>query len=378
MQRKNIIGLGAALTALVITLDLLWSLSPWIRAAVFLGAGLAATYYAALSYKLDREKEALEALWEGTKGLDKIANSKEVGFYTEKLIREMIPCAEVFYGTDGSREERLDKVFWQNLQARLETGSRGLILNRQEEIKALGGAEKIKSLLLYGDREGKYVLCLNSSRGGFNRYDLRILAFLLDKVKEAEKKMAEAKGNLDGKKELIYVLLEALERNVPLFLGHGKRVEKIALLLGERLGLTPEEKEVLTWAALLHDIGRFIPHEAEEGEKDRHAVCGAELFPTAGMLGEIRKAVYYHHERYDGSGFPAGLSYEEIPFTSRIIAVADVYDAVVYINREEGEELNHALGRAVIKRATGTLFDPLVVAAMEEIEKEVEAIYTEG
>lgn len=376
MKRKNIVWLGAALTAFMVTMDLLWTISPWIRAAVFLGAGLTATYYAALSHKLDREKEALEGLWKGEKGLDKLVGREEAASYIERWVKELIPCAEAFYGTDGSWGERLGQDFAQNLQARLQGDNRGIVLNK-EEIKSLGGGGKIESLLLYSDREGRYVLCLNS-REGFSRYDLQVLRFLLDKVGEVEKRMKGSKEFADSSKEFIYILLEALERNAPLFLGHGKRVEKIAVLLGEKLGLTPEEKEVLAWAALFHDLGRCIPHEGEEGERDRHAVYGAELFPETGMMGEIRKAVYHHHERYDGSGFPEGLSYEGIPFISRIIAVADMYDAVVYINREEGEELNHALGRAVIKRASGSLFDPLVVAAMEEIEKEVEAVYEEA
>jgi len=94
------------------------------------------------------------------------------------------------------------------------------------------------------------------------------------------------------------------------------------------------------------------------------------LIPAVGIFEQVREAVEYHHERYDGSGYPLGLSQTDIPFLARIIAVADVYDAVTRLCSEE-ERLDHQTALGVIKKATGTIFDPLVVVALEEVANEV-------
>ncbi|SHH07521.1 HDIG domain-containing protein [Thermosyntropha lipolytica DSM 11003] len=374
MKRGNIFLLGAVLTSLIITLDLVWNLPVGVRTVLFLLAGLALTYYAALSYKLDREKEALEDIIAIAKEIEKLVAHKAFSWPVEEWIKRVIPCGEVVYGLEGENKGRKEVL------ARLLAGAdseKGMIINHPSELKKLGLKGEVKSLLVLPmkNEEKEGVFCFNSQEGGFSRYDLTLLKLLLDKVTKEKRRMVMQGEREKWLRELVYVMLRALESTTPLFSGHGERVEKIALLLGEKLGLTEEEKEVLSLAALLHDIGRSIPHPEEEGEKDLHAVYGAELFPQDGRLGEIREAIYYHHERYDGSGIPEGLKYDEIPFISRIIAVADVYDAVVYINRED-ENLNHDLGRAVIKKAQGRLFDPLVVTAMEEVEKEIEAVYS--
>lgn len=378
MKRKHILLTGAVLTSLVVAMDLMWNLPVWVRTPLFILAGLALTYYAALSYKLDREKDSLEELLAIEKEIEKQPGEDAEHF--KQLIKRLLPCEEVFYGRELTSLGLVDEKALNRLKEMAEE-KRGLILNQPDKIRELGIDRHIKSLLfLHNGKKGpdeRLVLCINSEPDMFGRYDLQIVMFLLDKIVREERRHELMKNQAGCWQELVYILVDALEKNSPLFIGHGKRVERIAALLGERLGLSDGEKEVLALAALLHDVGRSIPHEEDEEGKDKHAVYGAELFPTEGVLGEVRKAIYHHHERYDGSGMPEGLKYEEIPFISRIIAVADVYDAVVYINRE-GEELNHALGRAVIKKATGTLFDPLVVAAMEEIEKEVEDIYLKG
>lgn len=374
MKTKDTVLIGAVVTTFLITVEMIWNLPSFAWAAFILVGGLLATYYAALSQKLGQEKEALKGLLDADKGLAFVDTSSEINDYYDKWIKQLIPCEKIFYYSQMKDMTNINLQVLTDWQEKMKRENRGLIIDKPEEIKKIGLDEKVKSLLALPVNGEDFIYCINSRQNAFTRYDLKVLEYLSDNVRNYKEGLIMSEEREKFYQSVISLLVDALEKNAPLFYGHGKRVKKIAVLLGEKLGLSDEEKEVLSWAAILHDIGRCIPHEEQEGEIDKHAVYGAELLPVEGMLGQIREAIYYHHERYDGSGIPEGLKYDQIPFISRIIAVADVYDAVVYINRED-EEINHALGMAVIKRATGTLFDPLVVVAMEEIEENVKKVY---
>lgn len=373
MKTKDTVLIGAVVTTFLITIEMIWNIPSFIWAAVILAGGLLATYYAALSQKLRKEKEALEVLRQADRALDSADTSLKLKDYYDKWVKHLIACEKIFYYSEINDMTNINLQVLKDWQEEMKRENRGLIIKKPEEVKKLG-LEGVKSLLALPINGKDFIYCVSSEQNAFTGYDLKILEYLRDKAENYKGGLIMSEDREKFYKAVIDILVHALEKNAPLFYGHGQRVEKIAGLLGEKLGLSAEEKEVLSWAALLHDIGRCIPQEEQEGEIDNHAVYGAELLPAEGILGKIREAVYYHHERYDGSGIPRGLKYDDIPFISRIIAVADVYDAVVYINRED-DQINHALGMAVIKRATGTLFDPLVVVAMEEIEENVKKVY---
>ncbi|MGE5389958.1 MAG: HD domain-containing phosphohydrolase [Deltaproteobacteria bacterium] len=191
-----------------------------------------------------------------------------------------------------------------------------------------------------------------------------------------------SQGSNEEYKKLANIAVHATELGES-FGGHGKRVQELAMILGHRLHLEDEEMKVLEYAALLHDIGKALnpgeseqekqaPEgkalEAENGPAARdHASLGAGLIPDSDLWHEVREAVLSHHERYDGSGFPQGLEKYDIPLAARIIAVADVFDALTVLAPEEERLSDHA-AVAAIKRATGIWFDPLVVVALEEID----------
>ncbi|MDD4637559.1 MAG: HD domain-containing protein, partial [Bacteroidales bacterium] len=150
-------------------------------------------------------------------------------------------------------------------------------------------------------------------------------------------------------------------------------------------GLDEKEMKALRYAALLHDIGRFVnianeeieAAEASESEPpakvDRHSIIAADSLPQEGIFQGIREGILCHHERYDGSGYPKGLARTEIPWNARIIAVADIYDAMTRLCPEE-ERLDHNSAIKEIKKAMGSLLDPLVVVVLEEMESEAAEI----
>jgi putative nucleotidyltransferase with HDIG domain len=153
--------------------------------------------------------------------------------------------------------------------------------------------------------------------------------------------------------------------------GHSVRVGDIAARIGANLGFTPEAVEDLRAASLLHDIGKIGISDfilAKKGPLSReeqaiiksHPEKGVEILKPLVQFASILPAIRYHHERYDGTGYPDGLSGESIPLAARIIAVADTYDAFISDRPYRGAgTIEKAV--AELKTCAGTQFDPLVV-----------------
>lgn len=168
-------------------------------------------------------------------------------------------------------------------------------------------------------------------------------------------------------------LAEAIEKRDPYTGGHVRRVVEISLAVGEELGLSSEEKETLHLAAILHDVGKIGirdvillkqgPLTPEEFDQIReHPQLGAEILAPIKQLEAVIPAVRYHQERCDGQGYPEGLKGDEIPLASRIIAVADTFDAMT-TDRPYRPRLSDEAAIAEIERCTGSQFDPKVVEA---------------
>jgi hypothetical protein len=169
-------------------------------------------------------------------------------------------------------------------------------------------------------------------------------------------------------------LIAALNMHDKLTRGHSERVRAYSVLIGKELGLHDDELDLLNWAALLHDVGKLEvsqgiltkpgkPSEEEWQVLRRHPLFGEEL--TAALEEWLERwygAVGYHHERWDGKGYPRGLAGDEIPLAGRIVAVADVFDV---ITSARSYKLAGSTGQArrEIARCAGTQFDPEVVRA---------------
>ncbi len=168
-------------------------------------------------------------------------------------------------------------------------------------------------------------------------------------------------------------LANALEAKDPYTRGHSERVARLAEQLALRIGCSRSEARIIAQAGLLHDLGKIGMPEAvlrkagplteEEWRLMReHPVVGAQIVAPLEFFSEGARIVRHHHERSDGSGYPAGLSGEAIPLGARIVAVADVYDALTSDRPYRG-----SLGRAAaldhIEEAAGHLLDPEIVSA---------------
>jgi diguanylate cyclase (GGDEF)-like protein/putative nucleotidyltransferase with HDIG domain len=156
--------------------------------------------------------------------------------------------------------------------------------------------------------------------------------------------------------------------------GHSERVMRYAQAIGEELGLGTDELRLLRYAAFLHDIGKIEigrdilnkPGPLTEKERNiirRHTLYGVQIIEPIRSLEQIVGIVLHHHERFDGQGYPAGLSGESIPLLARILAVADAFDAM-RSHRPYREALTLGAALEEVRLGRGTQFDPRVADAL--------------
>ncbi|HJQ14440.1 MAG TPA: HD domain-containing phosphohydrolase [Anaerolineales bacterium] len=159
--------------------------------------------------------------------------------------------------------------------------------------------------------------------------------------------------------------------------GHSTRVSRLTCLLAEEIGLNGSQLKAIERGALLHDIGKIgisdrVLHKPGKLTDDEwktmriHPDIGARIVEGIPFLQDSLSVIRYHHERWDGSGYPIGLKGEEIPIQARIFAVADVFDALTskrsYRSKSSAEEAIE-----YIKEHSGILFDPFIVEALTRL-----------
>lgn len=171
---------------------------------------------------------------------------------------------------------------------------------------------------------------------------------------------------------------------------HPKRVGRIAAILADAIGLPEDLRGLLARAAALHDIGKMALPEGVLGhshvldpearrQMERHTVLGAAILAHVRTPWMQLAAVIAltHHERWDGSGYPAGLAGEEIPLAARLVAVADVYDAL-RSDRPYKDAQDHGQAMARLLQGDARIrpaqFDPAVLGALRQRETEIAAI----
>lgn len=177
--------------------------------------------------------------------------------------------------------------------------------------------------------------------------------------------------------ETIAAFARAIDAKSHWTAGHSERVTALALELGRELGLPEEELEILHRGGLLHDIGKIGipgaildkagPLDDDEFQLIRaHPAIGARIVQPIARFQSIVPIVRHHHERYDGLGYPDRLAGEEIPLLARVVAVADVYDA---LRSERPYRAAMPLEKVARNLAgdAGTAFDPAVIAAFERV-----------
>ncbi len=175
-------------------------------------------------------------------------------------------------------------------------------------------------------------------------------------------------------KEMMHALSHTVDAKDHYTNGHSERVAAYSAEIARRMGMSVQEQETLYEIGLLHDIGKIgVPEEIinkterltdeEFGKIKEHTVIGYDILMSITDMPVLKMGARHHHEKYDGSGYPDGLSGEDIPIEARIVCVADCYDAMTS-TRTYSNPKPQADVRAEILRCKGKHFDPDVADVM--------------
>jgi len=230
--------------------------------------------------------------------------------------------------------------------------------------------------LIYEGKTIGVLEVLNKIGGDFDISDQKILFSLAD---QAAISIAQSKFHESRHSDTIHIteiLISALDYHIPEKKGHSRRVARYANAIGKNLGLSETELKQLYYASLLHDIGllRFDLSEYWGMKKfELHPVLGYDMVRPISIWKEVAPIILYHHERYDGKGYPHGKAGEEIPLGSRIISIASTFDA---LTSEHSYKKPVGFRQAIkeIEANAGTQFDPKIVEALKLSLRETDIV----
>ncbi|HPI92582.1 MAG TPA: response regulator [Deltaproteobacteria bacterium] len=199
-------------------------------------------------------------------------------------------------------------------------------------------------------------------------------------VEDALERYRLVKSILRGDENTMRSLVHALELKDPYTRGHSERVATYAIMMARSLGLGDETQSAIRYGSWLHDCGKIGVSENilnYEGPLDdaevhvirNHPLWGADVARKGSLSGAIVNIILSHHERYDGKGYPAGLSGDEIPIEARIVSVADIYDA---LTTERPYRMAYTPERALemLDSMKGNVLDPVLVDCFSSVMKE--------
>lgn len=214
---------------------------------------------------------------------------------------------------------------------------------------------------------------INKLNGNFSEEDLEMLETVANLVGTAIENALLFQDQRETFMGITTAFAEALEKRDTYTGGHTRRVRDYSLVIANQMGLSSAECNELKLSAILHDIGKIgvsdkilqkpgkLDHD-EFIEMSSHPSCGSEILDHVKSLRSMLGGVRHHHEKYDGSGYPDGISGDKIPLIARIISVADAFDAMTS-TRAYRTALPHEKALKELNDCSGKQFDPIVVEA---------------
>jgi putative nucleotidyltransferase with HDIG domain len=245
-------------------------------------------------------------------------------------------------------------------------------------------ADDARRLLAVPLQRGEQVLgcmyVLDKEHGDFDSVDIKLLNSIANESAiylENAILFEDVHGLMMG---LLHSLTSAVDAKDAYTCGHSERVALLGKTLAQEFGLDDHQVERIYMAGLLHDVGKIGVPEAvlrkpgkltmEEFEQmKRHPAIGAKILHDVKQIQDIIPGVLHHHERFDGRGYPDGLSGHNIPLMGRIICLADCFDAMTS-TRTYRKAMPLEVTLADIRRCSGTQFDPALTEAFLRISPE--------
>jgi HD-GYP domain-containing protein (c-di-GMP phosphodiesterase class II) len=223
------------------------------------------------------------------------------------------------------------------------------------------------------------ILCTlkRTSDRHFNERDLYFLNFLAERSSFLIENLALYENIYENLFSTLYAFVEAIEAKDPYTQQHSSRVTRYAVTIAKAMNRPQEDIDVLNVSGNLHDIGKIgvpdkillKPGRLTEEEFEvikKHPIIGSNIIGHLGLWTNEQRVIRHHHERWDGNGYPDGLREEEIPFLSRILSVADVYDALTS-DRSYRKRLADDVALSIIKESAGSQLDPEIVGLFMEL-----------
>jgi HD-GYP domain-containing protein (c-di-GMP phosphodiesterase class II) len=283
--------------------------------------------------------------------------------------------------TENFDEARTGSPLLTEIARRVVESREPLLINDPEEIAAIADdplAAVITNVVAYPivvrEELSGVVVVANKPAGPFTGDDTRLLLGI-----GSHASTAVENGNLRREMEATYsgtiaLLCDVIEAKDPYTHGHCDLVARMAVEIARDLSLSREEQRMIFEAGLMHDVGKIAISDgillkqgpllpAERDVIETHATIGADLVTNVPTLRHIAPVIRYHHEHYDGTGYPDGLAGEDIPLLSRILGVADAYEAM-RATRPYRAALDPNEAYEELRQGAGTQFDSQVVELM--------------
>jgi putative nucleotidyltransferase with HDIG domain len=194
---------------------------------------------------------------------------------------------------------------------------------------------------------------------------------MLKAVRDALHRYRLLKGMKGEEDFVLYSLAQTIELKDPLTRGHCDRVATSALKIAEALGLDEVTRRDIRYGSWLHDCGKIgVPESILNAQRvltddeittiRKHPIWGAEVARKANLSPAVQDIILYHHERFDGMGYPSRIAGTDIPLETRIVSIADVYDALV-TSRPYRDALPQARVLQMLAEQSNTIFDPTLL-----------------
>jgi response regulator RpfG family c-di-GMP phosphodiesterase len=241
------------------------------------------------------------------------------------------------------------------------------------EVGLLSAAGLLWSIGIHGDGSLKGILCVGdrSDHQPLDRFDLRLVEALAGSVATSLANLVALDRTQDSYFHTIMTLLTAFESRNPWLVGHSERVREWCVRLARAAGLDDSQIGRIETAAMMHNLGAVERHEdllraavvlspAERMKRQREASQAVGQLRATGMGEGVIEILRHQAEYWEGSGVPDGLSGEDIPLGSRVLAIANAYDALVH-DRAHRRAYSHEQALELIRERAGTQFDPDLV-----------------
>ena len=296
----------------------------------------------------------------------------EVGLFTQSDGDDIIASL----GMDDLQPEIADALF--EFTRRVHAQNAPLVENNGDKLPDGSGLVNLSALPVAArGKESGVLLLANKRSGDFNEQDTKLLLSIGQHAGIALENVRLHHELNEAYASTIAVLADAIEAKDAYTRGHCESVMRLAVEVGRRLELKGEKLDEVRYSALLHDIGKIgvpdgillKPGKLMDEEFliiQKHPAIGRDLVSRVPTLMRLTDAILHHHEKWDGSGYPAGLAGEGIPLVARIVGAVDAFDAMT-TPRPYRSAVSHQEAVAEMKRCAGTQFDPQIVDLIEQI-----------